>query len=178
MSATLGSWAVPVMTGMIFLFAFTSVLGNYSYAEVNLRFLGLSTTAINLVRVMVLVAVGLGAVVDLEVAWSVADIAMAFMALVNLVAIVRLSPWALGALRDYTENRRLGREEAWFFGRGNPYLPGDVPGDVWPPNPGVVAAAIVADPADDPMHPFAHPMPAPLPTREPPDPADLPETRA
>ena len=130
-ASTLGSWAIPLMTGMIFLFAFTSVLGNYSYAEVNFAFLGVKSGALTALRLLVLAAVALGALVDLEVAWSIADIAMGFMALVNLVAIVRLAPWALGALRDYEKRLASRNPNSWFEGSNNPELPGDLPGDIW-----------------------------------------------
>jgi AGCS family alanine or glycine:cation symporter len=36
----LGPWSSYLMTFLITIFAFSSVLGNYSYAEVNLFFLG------------------------------------------------------------------------------------------------------------------------------------------
>ena len=130
-ASTLGSWAIPLMTGMIFLFAFTSVLGNYSYAEVNFAFLGVKSGALTALRLLVLAAVALGALVDLEVAWSIADIAMGFMAIVNLVAIVRLAPWALGALRDYEKRLASRNPGSWFEGSNNPELPGDLPGDIW-----------------------------------------------
>lgn len=134
----LGSWAYPLMTAMIFLFAFTSVLGNYSYAEVNLRFLGVHRRTLALVRIGVVVAVGVGAMARLEVAWGLADIAMGMMALVNLVAIVRLAPWAFGALRDYRAQVRAGGALV-FRGHSNPNLPGDVPGDVWDQRPSTAA---------------------------------------
>ena len=130
-ASTLGSWAIPLMSGMIFLFAFTSVLGNYSYAQVNFDFLGVKGRVLTALRILVLAAVALGALVDLEVAWSIADIAMGFMALVNLVAIVRLAPWALGALRDYEQRLRSRNPESWFDGTNNPHLPGDLPGGIW-----------------------------------------------
>ena len=45
-AAALGPWSSYLMTFLITIFAFSSVLGNYSYAEVNL-FLGASKTIIN-----------------------------------------------------------------------------------------------------------------------------------
>lgn len=128
--ANFGSWATTLMTAMIFLFAFTSILGNYSYAEVNVRFLGGGPRSLTGMRLTVLGAVALGALVELETAWAVADIAMALMAMVNLVAIIRLAPWALGALRDWEDLTRRGAADR-FVGERNAHLPGDVPGDVW-----------------------------------------------
>ena len=129
----LGDWAALPMTVLVFTFAFSSVLGNYSYAETNLTYLGIHGRALTALRTLVLAAVGIGSLLALTTVWALADIAMAFMATVNLVAIVLLSRWALGALADYRAARRDGRDDDRFVGHGNPLLPGDVPGDVWAP---------------------------------------------
>ncbi|WP_454043356.1 alanine/glycine:cation symporter family protein [Cellulosimicrobium sp. Marseille-Q8652] len=126
----LGDWTVPVMTVLIFVFAFSSVLGNYSYAEVNLTYLGIRGRALTALRTLVLAAVGIGALVALEAAWAVADVAMAFMATINLVAISLLGRWAFGALRDYERMTREGRDDQ-FVATANPTLPAQLPGDVW-----------------------------------------------
>ena len=129
----LGTWTTPLMTILIFVFAFSSVLGNYSYAEVNLTFLGVHGKALTALRTLVLAAVGMGALLSLDVVWALADIAMALMAIVNLVAISLLGKWAFGALRDYETKVRDGRGDDRFVGAGNPLLPGDLPGLVWAP---------------------------------------------
>jgi len=126
----LGDWTVPLMTVLIFVFAFSSVLGNYSYAEVNLTFLGIRGKALTALRTLVLAAVGLGALVALDTAWAMADVAMAFMATINLVAISLLGRWAFGVLRDYESMTRAGRDHR-FVATANPDLPGELPGDVW-----------------------------------------------
>ncbi len=120
------------MTILVFVFAFSSVLGNYSYAEVNLTFLGIRAKALTALRTLVLAAIGIGSLIELEAVWAVADVAMALMALVNLVAITLLGRWAFGALKDYERLRKGGGGDR-FVGVGNPDLPGDVPGDVWAP---------------------------------------------
>ncbi|WP_309134345.1 alanine/glycine:cation symporter family protein [Cellulomonas sp.] len=128
----LGGWTTWLMSVVVFTFAFSSVLGNYSYAEVNLTFLGIRGRALTALRTLVLAAVGLGSLLALTTVWSLADIAMALMATVNLVAILLLSRWALGTLADYRAARAAGTD-ARFVGHGNALLPGDVPGDVWAP---------------------------------------------
>lgn len=133
-TTSLGMWATPLMTMLIFVFAFTSLFGNYAYVEVNLAYLGIRTTAgVAAVRVLVLAAVATGSVLSLEVVWDVADVAMAGMALVNLTACVLLLPWVLGALRDYEQRMRTGTLDGRFVGHGNAFLPGDLPGVVWAP---------------------------------------------
>lgn len=130
---TLGTWTTPLMTVLLFVFAFSSVLGNYSYAEVNLSFLGVRGRGLTALRTLVLAAVGVGAQLSLEAVWALADIAMALMAIVNLVAISLLGKWAFGALRDYETKVRAGKGDDRFVGAGNPLLPGDLPGDIWAP---------------------------------------------
>lgn len=143
-SSALGAWTTPLMTVLIFVFAFSSVLGNYSYAEVNLAFLGVRGSALTVLRVLVLAAVGAGTLLSLEVVWALADVAMAFMAIVNLVAITMLGRWALGALRDYESQVRAGVQDGTgrtgrFVATDNPHMPGPLPGDIW------AARAVVAD---------------------------------
>jgi len=73
----------------------------------------------------------LDALLSLDVVWNAVDIAMAIMTLTNLVALLWLFRWGVGALRDYEAQRADGLAEPVFRGRGNPHLPADVPGDVW-----------------------------------------------
>jgi AGCS family alanine or glycine:cation symporter len=122
-----GGWLMLVL---VFVFAFSSVLGNYSYAEVNLAFLRARPITLTVFRWAVVAAVAVGALLPLSAVWSMADIAMAGMTVVNLTALVVLSRWALGALRDWERQRRAGQLPR-FVGVGNDALPGDLPGQVW-----------------------------------------------
>lgn len=126
----LGSWATWVMTILIVAFAFSSVLGNYYYAEVNLFFLKANDTVMTVFRVVVLLSVGLGALIALDAVWALADVSMALMAIVNLTAILLLSKWARGALKDYQALRKAGQNPR-FVATDNQYLPGELPGDIW-----------------------------------------------
>ena len=96
------------MTFLITIFAFSSVLGNYSYAEVNLFFLGANKLVVNLFRIVVLLSVGIGAIAALAAVWAIADVAMALMAIVNLIAITLLGKWAFGAFTDYQRQEAAG----------------------------------------------------------------------
>ena len=127
--AALGSWTTGLMTGLVFVFAFSSVLGNYVYAEVNLFFLGANKTAINIFRVVVLGAIALGATSKLATVWDLADVAMGFMALVNLVAIVLLGKWAFAVLNDYHRQAADGRDPVFVAEEAG--LPGTLDGDIW-----------------------------------------------
>ncbi|PFG40816.1 AGCS family alanine or glycine:cation symporter [Georgenia soli] len=127
---SLGTWTTIPMTVLIFVFAFSSVLGNFTYAEVNTDFIR-PGRAMNLgIRLLVVAAVAAGALLELSTVWALADVAMGLMATVNLVALFLLGRWAFGALRDYERQAAAG-EEPVFVGVGNPELPGDLPTDVW-----------------------------------------------
>ncbi len=126
----LGSGTTWMMTILVFVFAFSSVLGNYSYAEVNLAYLRTRPAMVVAFRVLVVVIVGAGSLLELEAVWALADVAMGLMALVNLVALVLLARWALGALRDFERQVKAGVDPV-FRTVGNRDLPRDLPDSVW-----------------------------------------------
>ena len=127
--SALGSWTTGLMTALVFVFAFSSVLGNYVYAEINLFFLGAKKNAIMIFRLLVLGAIALGATSKLATVWDIADIAMGFMALVNLVAIVLLGKWAFAAIRDYHRQSADGSDPVFVAEQAG--LPGVLEGDIW-----------------------------------------------
>ncbi|GAB3475753.1 alanine/glycine:cation symporter family protein [Amycolatopsis cihanbeyliensis] len=108
LEANLGTWSLHLLTAIIFLLAFTSVLGNFYYGEANLTFLTSNPRALPIFRGVVIVILFLGAVASLELVWSVADVTMGVMAVVNLVAIAPLGMLAIRLLKDYQEQRRQG----------------------------------------------------------------------
>ena len=128
-AAGLGGWTTWLMTVLVFVFAFSSVLGNYVYAEINLFFLGAKYRAINVFRVLVLIAIGIGALARLDAVWGLADISMGLMAIVNLVAIVLLGRWAFAALRDYQKQVGAGLDPVFIAADAG--LPGNLEGDIW-----------------------------------------------
>ena len=123
------------MVAIVFVFAYSSLLGNYTYAEVNMDFLLRGRSKHYGLRTVILVATFIGAVSSLTFVWNLADIAMGVMAVINIVAIVLLGKWCFGVLRDWEVQRKAlaaGEiEEIRFVSTDNPYLPGELPGDVW-----------------------------------------------
>jgi len=105
---SVGEVGIHFITFAIFAFAFSSIIGNYFYAESNIKFISKSPVVLNLFRLTCLVAVFWGAQSNFDLAWNVADIVMGVMALINIVAILLLGKWAFKALDDYTAQRREG----------------------------------------------------------------------
>jgi AGCS family alanine or glycine:cation symporter len=128
-AAGLGSWTTVVMTAVVFVFAFASVLSNYVCAEANLFFLGGRHLAINVLKVVTLMAIALGAMSKLTLVWALADLAMALMAFVNLVAICLLGKWAFAASRDFHRQFSQGMQPVFVASEAG--LPGVLDGDIW-----------------------------------------------
>ncbi|BBX66492.1 sodium:alanine symporter [Mycobacterium saskatchewanense] len=138
-AAGLGSWTTALMTAVVFVFAFASVLSNYVVAEANLFFLGGRHVAINALKVVTLVAIVFGAMSTLTLVWALADLAMAMMAIVHLVALCLLGKWAFAALRDFHQQAARGERPVFIASRAG--LPGQLDGDIWAaPEPRPVGA--------------------------------------
>ncbi|MGD6944388.1 alanine/glycine:cation symporter family protein [Cytobacillus gottheilii] len=114
LSVQVGSWASIFVAVAIFLFAFTSVIGNYYYGETNIEFIKKSRMAVFIYRLGVIAMVLFGSVASLDLVWSLADLFMGVMALINLTAIVLLSRTALAALKDYLQQRKEGKDPAFY----------------------------------------------------------------
>ena len=126
----LGDWTIWPMVVLIFVLVFSTVLGCYSYSQVNVNFLGGERRAEQLFGVVLTAAAFAGTVLTLPIVWALTDIALGLLGVLNLIVIVRLTPWAIGALRDFEAQIAVG-EEPVFVGHSNPYLPGDVLEGIW-----------------------------------------------
>lgn len=108
-SAVFGEVGIAILTASVALFAFTSLIGNYFYAEFNFKFITKSKIALTIFRIVAVVAVFIGANSSLKLAWNTADILMGFMALINCFAILLLGKYAIKALNDYVEQKNAGQ---------------------------------------------------------------------
>lgn len=104
-----GGWGAGFVSLILILFAFSSIVVNYLYAENNLIFLKLdSRAAIGVLRLGVILMVIAGSLLSMSLVWQLADIIMALMAITNLTAILLLSPVVTLIARDYLRQRKLG----------------------------------------------------------------------
>lgn len=108
LESSLGGWSLHALTVIMFLLAWTSVLGNYYYGESNLQFLDAGQHHMTYFRYAVLASVFIGCVAPLTVIWSMADISMGVMAVLNLISLALLSPIAFRLLADYSRQLRYG----------------------------------------------------------------------
>ena len=115
LQSEVGSWGPVFVAVAIFLFAYSSMIGNYYYGETNVRFMTRSRSAMTVYRlfsggVMVL----FGAWVSLDVVWSMIDLCMALLTACNLVAIALLGKYVFRLLDDYRSQRRQGIKDPTF----------------------------------------------------------------
>ncbi|WP_044111086.1 alanine/glycine:cation symporter family protein [Xylanibacter brevis] len=106
----------PVFVAVaIFLFAFSSIIGNYYYGEANIRFITNDTKVMALYRIFSGgVMVIFGALASFELVWNIVDFFMAFLTFCNLVAIVLLGRYVFRLLDDYRSQKRRGVKEPVF----------------------------------------------------------------
>lgn len=110
LSAEVGDWGGIFVAIAIFFFAFTSIIANYSYAETNLVFLEHNHKAgLNIFRLVVLGMVMFGALASLPLVWTLADVSMGLMAVVNVIAIILLSGVVIKLAKDYNRQLKAGK---------------------------------------------------------------------
>ena len=120
-----GPFGPLFITVSIFLFAFSSLVGNYYYTESNFRFIRDSKTGLLVFRLTCVAAIFIGAQMSFSMVWDLADVLMGLMALVNLVAILLLGGKAIRVLRDYQKQRRAGKNPVYRYdevGVGSPEI--------------------------------------------------------
>ncbi|MFX3622696.1 MAG: alanine/glycine:cation symporter family protein [Ectobacillus sp.] len=114
LSTHIGAWAQSLIAIIILLFAFSSLVGNYYYGETNIEFLNANKVWLYAYRVAVIGMILFGSVAKVQIVWDLADLFMALMAIVNLIAILRLGKIAFAALRDYTNQKKVGKDPIFY----------------------------------------------------------------
>lgn len=113
-SSNVGEWGIHFITFSIFAFAFSSLIGNYFYAESNILFIKNSKVLLNIFRVTCVVAIFLGAQADFKLVWNLADITMGLMAIVNIIAIFLLGKVAIKVLKNYEKQKKEGKNPVFY----------------------------------------------------------------
>ena len=121
-----GAWGADFLAIILFMFAFSTVIGNYAYAESNVQFIKNHWLLTALFRMLVLGWVYFGAVANVPLIWDMADT----MAWINLVAILILSPLAFLLLRDYTAKLKMGKDPVFKLSE-HPGLKRKIKSDIW-----------------------------------------------
>ncbi|CAD5254662.1 Amino-acid carrier protein AlsT [Bosea sp. 62] len=114
----------------IFFFAFTSIIGNYAYAENAMTYLGANgTLGLGILRVAALAMVIWGAYESVSTVFDAADAVMGLMASINLIAIVLLSGTVAKLTADFLAQRKTGIPR--FQTAQYPELAGKIDREIW-----------------------------------------------
>ena len=106
----LGSFGGWFLLAAIFLFAYSTIIANYFYGETNIRYICNKSWAVFVFRILSGIVVLLGGFMTLQQTWSIVDLAMALMTILNLIAVVLLSKYAFRLLQDFQKQRKEGKD--------------------------------------------------------------------
>lgn len=114
MSASFGSGGGVLLTCALVIFAYTTLVGNYFYAEQSVRYLYPNAhsnrrfmTGYRIAAILVIFA---GSQFKAAFAWNLSDLVMGVMALINIPVCVYLGKNVYKALWDYMIQRNRGKE--------------------------------------------------------------------
>ncbi len=130
MTQHIGSSGLHFVSIAITLFAFTSVVANYAYAQSNLRIFGIDNrwgNGIYTLAYLAMVFWGTGA--RLDVVWSAADMALGLMTLVNVIALVLLTPTIVAVSKDYFAKH--DNDKPMNFKKGDCAIQGKTEDGIW-----------------------------------------------
>ena len=110
LEAEVGRFGSIFIAIAIFLFAYSSIIGNYYYGAANIHFLTQKKWVMTVYRLLSGgVMVIFGALASLDLVWSLGDLFMALLTACNLYAIARLGKYAFRLLDDYRAQKKAGK---------------------------------------------------------------------
>ena len=113
MDAALGSFGPIFLAVAMSLFAFTTLIGNYSYCEGCLEFIikrAPSRGELLIFRLMATALVFVGAIASAGFVWDTADMLQGMIVVVNVPSILILGGTAVRCLNDYVKQRGEGKD--------------------------------------------------------------------
>jgi len=108
LTSNFGAFGALALAVIILLLAFTSILGNYSYGEMNVLFISSSEKNRKTFAVVLTAVVFIGAIIPVDLAWAVAGVTMVIIALFNLVVITLMGGTAVRLLKHYQAQKKQG----------------------------------------------------------------------
>ena len=109
---TLGAFGPIFIAISMSLFAFTTLIGNYSYCEGCFAFIlkrDMNKTELIIFRIIAIVLVFLGSISTAGLVWDTADMFQGLMVVCNIPTIAILGGVAIKALDDYTKQKKEGK---------------------------------------------------------------------
>lgn len=130
MSSHVGGYGIHFVSAAIALFAFTSVVANYAYAQSNLRVFKLDHKVGNIGFTLAYLSMVLwGSGASLKEVWAAADMALGLMTVVNVTALALLTPTIVAVSKDYFRKHDQGLDME--FKKGDCEIQGTTEDDIW-----------------------------------------------
>ncbi|MBQ6582256.1 MAG: alanine:cation symporter family protein [Mogibacterium sp.] len=117
LAAALGAFGPIFIAISMSLFAFTTLIGNYSYCEGCLAFIlkrDCTKTEALIFRIIATVLIFFGAVSSAGLVWDMADMAQGLMVVTNIPSIAILGGAAIKALNDYSKQKAEGKNPVFI----------------------------------------------------------------
>ncbi len=108
-SSQVGAWGSYFIGFSVLCFSFSAIIGNFGISEPNLLFIKNNQKFVNITRAVCLLAVFAGCIVGPKLAWSLADVAVAMLATLNLVVIFILRGRFMVCFKDFVKQRKEGK---------------------------------------------------------------------
>lgn len=117
MAENLGAFGPIFLSAAMSLFAFTTLIGNYSYCEGCLRFIlnrDISKGGLLTFRIFATILVFVGAMASADTVWNLADMTQGLMVIVNVPVILILAKPAMLCLEDYCRQKKEGKNPVFI----------------------------------------------------------------
>ena len=121
LSSHVGSWGNTFIAICIFLFAYSTIIGNYYYGETNIEFLNAHKMWVFLYRIGACIIILVGSIANLEQVWGLADLFLGIMALTNLFAITMLSKKAFNCIHDFARQKKEKKDPVFTISNTEEY---------------------------------------------------------
>lgn len=99
--ASFGNFGTIFIAICLFFFAFSTIIGWYFFGEMNVRYLFRSRCAVYIYAALVVAFVFVGAVLKVDLVWSLADMFNGLMVIPNLIGLLLLSNQVVHLSRDF-----------------------------------------------------------------------------
>ncbi|WP_298770543.1 sodium:alanine symporter family protein [uncultured Shewanella sp.] len=110
MTMSFGEFGGYSLAILVIIFSYSSILGNYFYGEMNIKYITDAKWVLNAFRVAAVLMLFYGAMTAIRFVWDMADLFMGLLAIVNITAIFLLRKVALALVQDYMKQLAKGKD--------------------------------------------------------------------
>lgn len=114
---SLGNFGPIFICISMVLFAFTTLIGNYSYCEGCLKYIlkrEPGKKGLLLFRIVASLIVFVGAIIQMSFVWDLADLLQGLMVVINVPVIIIMGNIAIKALNDYIKQKKDGKNPVFI----------------------------------------------------------------